>query len=127
MLLSFVATSCAQIETPVVLQLEWTAVGDDGNVGRAESYDFRITKDSTLFYTSWDSLQQISQTIVPMPAGTLEIFVTTLSLENDTQYFISVKVGDDSGNISLPSNVATLDVPDLIPPGTILNLKINLQ
>ena len=100
--------------------LNWTAVGDDGFEGIAQSY---IIKIDTLEITNgnWDNLPEYEQNIIPQESGTPESFIIT-GLESSTNYFAAIKVLDDFQNLSNLSNVVnaiTSEIPDTIPPAAI--------
>jgi hypothetical protein len=99
--------------------LLWTAPGDDGMVGRATRYDLRyksvnIAGTDTLGW--WNAAGAIS-TPIPAAAGVVDSAVVT-GLGNGAYYFVIVAV-DDAGNRSNFSNVAILDLLDVIKPAPI--------
>ncbi|MEA3307517.1 MAG: fibronectin type III domain-containing protein [Elusimicrobiota bacterium] len=84
--------------------LEWTAPGDDGNEGTAESYDLRYsTAGQILSDTDFNNAIQAQDEPVPSIAGSTETF-TLIGLTPDTTYYFAIKTEDEAGNISDLSN-----------------------
>jgi hypothetical protein len=91
--------------TPSSVELGWTAVGDDGNSGRAAAYDVRYsTADIT--EARWASARQVVGEPAPQPAGFRET-LTVSGLPAGTTLYFAVKVLDEEGNPSGLSNVAS--------------------
>ena len=107
--------------------LNWTAPGDDGNVGTASSYEIRY---ATFPITSSNFFSATSITSPPLPqiAGTAES-ITIGSLLSQTTYYAAIKTTDDVGNVSSISNIAAFTtaapppVPDTTPP-IISNIQV---
>jgi PKD repeat protein len=91
------------------LQLAWTAVGDDGLVGTATSYDVRMST-APINDSNFSSAQSLSGRPVPKVAGSAES-MTVFGLQPDTTYYFAIKVTDDSGNVSPLSHVLTVHTP----------------
>jgi len=95
------------------ITLRWTAPGDDGNFGRAVSYDIRY---STTIYESdadfgsgtnvpyYDELTSNS----PRSSGSPQK-VHVGGLNASTVYYFALKTTDDAGNTSHMSNIAWTD------------------
>jgi len=100
-----ITTLTATALTAREIRLNWTAVGDDGNVGTASSYDIRY---STAVITSanFSSANQASNPPTPKINGSSETF-TISGLSGDTTYYFAIKAIDESGNSSLLSNVVS--------------------
>ncbi|HET9325283.1 MAG TPA: S8 family serine peptidase [Candidatus Eisenbacteria bacterium] len=85
--------------------LAWTATGDDGNTGRASSYEIRY---STSPITDLASFQ--AGTLVPgpdpQPSGSSET-VEVAGLSFNTAYYFALRARDEFGNAGALSNVAT--------------------
>lgn len=81
--------------------MQWTATGDDGNVGTATTYDLRYSSNP-LNTSNWDSATQVTGEPVPSVAGTTEIF-TVNGLSKGYIYF-AIKAIDEAGNTSVLSN-----------------------
>ena len=104
-------------------QLNWTAPGDDGNIGTSSYYIIKVhTEDIT--ESNWEVIDEYEQSIIPQEAGNEEV-LSIVDLEPLTDYYVGIKAIDESENISLLSNIAqstTTDIPDEIPPSTINDL-----
>ena len=108
------------------VQLDWTAVGDDGNaVGTAaSSYDVRYSTSSIDDDSDFGAATPITVG-VPSPPGTqgsAESFVVN-GLDPDTQYHFAMKVADEVNNSSPLSNGASATTDDNTPPATISDLS----
>ena len=95
------------------MRLTWTATGDDGNTGRATSYEIRYST-SPITEANFGSA-----TLVPGPdprtAGTAESFDVT-GLVFSTSYYFAIRAFDEFNNPGGLSNVATgttLGAPDI--------------
>lgn len=88
------------------IDLEWTAPGDDINIGTAASYDVRY---STALITeiNWDTAMEMIGEPAPSVAGSLES-MTVSGLSADTTYYFAIKTSDEAQNISDLSNVPSL-------------------
>lgn len=92
------------------IKLQWTATGNDGNIGEALSYDIRysfhpIVNDSTYF-----SSERLFNNLYPSSAGSTDSLYLNVGdlidyANNDTVYF-SIKAEDANQNRSLISNSA---------------------
>ena len=90
--------------THSTMSLLWTAVGDDGLVGQAATYDLRYST-SPIDEASFDSATS-AITPVPGPSGSTET-ATITGLSHSTLYYVALKVLDNVGNSSGLSNVAS--------------------
>ncbi|MGF1467574.1 MAG: fibronectin type III domain-containing protein [Sandaracinaceae bacterium] len=91
--------------------LTWTAVGDDADVGQAQTYDVRYAAGACPFDV--DTATEVEGEPSPQPAGRSEEF-TARGLAPDASYCLAVIVIDDVGQASPPSNM----VPVTLPPST---------
>ena len=91
------------------IELNWTAPGDDGGVGKADLYDLRVATWPITPTNFWFATELLGVPR-PSPAGSRESY-TVLGLESGTVYFFAIKSRDDAGNWSSLSNVVS--VPDL--------------
>ncbi len=108
------------------ITLEWTAVGDDGMLGRASQYDLRYSSDSTLL-VAWDSALVVTGEPIPKPSGELESFsVGVVGLISGVKYYFAIKVGDEVSNWSTISNIASFTINDNIPPNAVTTLIIKV-
>jgi hypothetical protein len=91
---------------PNELGVFWTAPGDDGSVGTADSYDLRI---ATFNITEQNFAAAIPANDPPNPAvaGTPQTYWFT-GLSPSTQYRVALKTRDDAGLWSPLSNVLTV-------------------
>lgn len=127
----------AQSQTPTVT-LEWTAPGDDGNIGTASFYEMRrsTTKPDTTSVatmdTWWSGATTIPNLPVPLVAGTKQSLIVVGLNWATTYYFVMRSTDDglpqDDGvarrNTSGYSNVATKvlgPAPDTTPPSRIVD------
>lgn len=119
--------------TETSILLSWTAPGDDGNTGTAQSYDVRYSK-SAITDSNWSSATQVSGEPSPKAAGGSES-ITVSGLSSGTTYYFVLKTKDESNNESTLSNVPSLSTitpsstnqerfGDVTPPGKILDLTI---
>jgi len=106
------------------LQLNWTASGDDGDIGTASYYIIKVHTEP-INDSNWETLAEYEQNLVPLDAGNEES-LTVIDLEPVTEYFVGIKAADEAENISQLSNIAqasTTDIPDEIPPSSITDLQ----
>ena len=101
------------------VELTWTAPGDDGSEGTAMEYDMRIVADLPSGY-DWEDGSPLQDVPMPGSAGVLET-LRVEDLGNGTAYAFAVRTRDEV-RWSGWSNVAQIETPDLIPPGTVTNL-----
>ncbi len=88
------------------IELSWTATGDDGSTGTADSYDIRYAASPITNDTEFDAAMQVEGEPDPQSSGTPESFVVT-GLGFSTTYHFAMKVSDESFNISDLSNPAS--------------------
>lgn len=89
--------------------LTWKAVGNDGfNHGtRATQYDIRYNT-VTINDANWATSTQATNEPYPDFTGAMEGY-EVLGLNDDAPYFFAMKVGDQAGNWSPISNVASIN------------------
>jgi hypothetical protein len=85
--------------------LSWTATGDDGTTGRASFYDLRYAT-APITDTTWDVATRAQGELGPRPAGAAESSIVS-GLDPGTTYYFALKVRDEMGNESAPSDVAS--------------------
>ncbi len=103
--------------------LSWTAPGDDGNTGTAESYEIRYAT-TIIDETNWGSATLLSDPPTPAVAGTQQQYTVT-GLSSDVQYYFGIKTTDDADNQSQISNIVDLTLgDDTTAPETIDNLTV---
>jgi len=88
---------------PTSITLSWTAPGDDGNMGQADSYTVKYST-SPITLATWASATTVSQNITPKEAGGDET-ITITGLQKNRRYFFAVRAEDEEGNISGLSNI----------------------
>ncbi len=86
--------------------LAWTASGDNGIIGQADSYIVKIN-NRKITPSNWNSSTTLSSPPVPGASGWDEMMTVT-NLDTDTQYFFAIRSMDAAGNLSGISNVAIL-------------------
>lgn len=116
-----IANLDARSPTSRSVALVFTAPGDDGDEGRAAAYDVRYdTKPFTP--EDWDDLDQMEGEPDPLAAGDIETF-RVLGLLGASDYYFAIKTGDESGNWSEVSNVASATtLSELTPPAAVSDL-----
>jgi hypothetical protein len=98
-------------------KLNWTAPGDDGQIGQALLYDLRFLNEP-IDGDNWDSANQLTEAPLPAQAGTveevvLEGFPFNLPVDGMTYYF-ALQTRDEAGNLSAISNIAELSYKEEI-------------
>jgi len=85
--------------------LEWTAPGDDGNVGRASAYVVRTSTYPILTEQDWKGSSSKPGEPAPSPAGTRERMVIR-NLVSANYVYVAMRSSDDFFNISPLGNCA---------------------
>jgi hypothetical protein len=102
-----------------VVVLRWTAPGDDGMTGRADSYDLRRSETSP-FTTSmdswWNAALPVGAVPPPVDPGTRQSFEVA-NLDSGKVYYFVIRTVDEAGNWSSYSNVAIKST--IIVPGAL--------
>lgn len=99
-------TDLAAAAAALGIELTWTATGDDGSTGTADSYDIRYSTSPITNDTEFDAATQAIGEPAPQPAGSSESFTVT-GLDFDETYHFAMKVHDESFNVSDISNPAS--------------------
>lgn len=124
-LLSLLAPITALAQGADSLRLEWTAPGDDGNVGTAASYEVRMSP-SPISAGNWGSASVVAGPPQPQSAGSRQ-GVWVRGLTRGTTYYFAIKTTDDAGNVAPISNVVRwdwiLDTAPPAPPGSVRGKK----
>ncbi|XP_004639339.1 calcium-activated chloride channel regulator 1 [Octodon degus] len=124
-----------------VINLTWTAPGDDYDYGHASKYIIRISTSILDLRDKFNDSVQVSTTdLIPKEANSEEIFMLqpeNITFENGTDLFIAIKAVDKANLESELSNIARVSLfipptpetpsPDVIPvpcPGISLNSTI---
>ncbi len=102
--------------------MNWTAPGDDGNVGRAASYEMRYSENPIAAdtVTWWASATSIGAMPPPFPSGSRETFVVVGLATGKTFYFV-IRASDEVPNVSGFSNVAVKQTTGSVPLATPAN------
>lgn len=85
------------------VRLNWTAPGDDGDIGTAERYDLRRAL-TPIDDRSFEAADRVADVPDPGEAGANEAIDVT-GLTSRTVYYFAQKSVDNAGNASLLSNV----------------------
>src|SRR3989339_2094934 len=88
------------------ITLTWTAVGDDGTTGTANSYDIRYRAGSVITSSNFASATPVTGVPSPQAAGGSET-LTVSNLTANTTYYFAIKIADEVPNTSVLSNVVT--------------------
>lgn len=114
----------ATVRSDTSIALRWTATGDDGNSGRAKSYEVRHHSE-TITEANWDDAVRVVGEPFPQVSGATDSMVV-YDLTPDTQYYLAMKVSDGfpTANFSGLSNVVTARTIDTIAPTTIEDLHV---
>lgn len=120
-------TGCTQAQAATVTMTRtWTAPGDDDTVGTAALYDLRFTTDTTLPFQCWPEVEscwsEIDGEPIPDTAGSIQRMTFTVDLLSGVDYYFAIKAADEVGNWSDRSNLVLVNIPDTVPPNTIVNL-----
>ncbi|HET9950526.1 MAG TPA: hypothetical protein VFS09_01900 [Candidatus Eisenbacteria bacterium] len=112
--------------TGVSATLLWTAPGDDGLSGRATRYDIRYSPNAisgTDTLSWWNGATVVNTSgKVPVASGQLDSMVVT-GLTSGVRYYAIVRTADEVPNWSPYSNVAVIDLRDVLPPARIADLR----
>jgi len=88
------------------ITLQWTAPGDDGWVGRANSYDIRYSR-SPITSSNFSSATKLNLAMLPGVSGSTDR-LSIFGLQQETAYYFAVRTKDEAGNWSKVSNIAYL-------------------
>lgn len=125
------------------ITLDWTATGDDGNVGTAASQEIRwsasrpdttgmatwlaaggaIGSMPSALRTWWNGATRVTGMPAPRVAGTAETFDVTGPFTTGQTYYFILQVCDETPNC-VGSNLASKFLPDITPPSRILDLRV---
>ncbi|XP_006169768.1 calcium-activated chloride channel regulator 1 [Tupaia chinensis] len=124
----------AKLEESNLINLTWTAPGDDYDHGTARKYIIRINNNILDLRDKFDDSLQVSTTdLIPQEANSEEVFVfkpENITFENGTDLFIAIQAIDKVDLKSEISNIArvSLFIPPQTPPVTSVpgpNIHIN--
>lgn len=117
----------AQAQVPSVT-LDWTAPGDDGNVGTATTYQMRwsTTRPDTTSATAMDSWWAAATAVTNLPApqvsGTRQSVTVSGPFPAGFTYYFVMRAADEVPNWSGYSNIAVRTVADTTPPSRVIDL-----
>jgi parallel beta-helix repeat protein len=107
------------------VDLSWTAPGDDGNTGTANSYEVRRAANPIVDETTWNAAVPVSG-IIPTPqvAGMPET-ITVIGLTPGAQFFFAVRALDEALNqgavsTNSPGAVAHIVCGQVVTENTLL-------
>ena len=121
------APAGAQTSADSSVVLQWTAPGDDGNVGRATTYALRyrttnVSGTDTL--TWWNAATAVSGLPAPSTAGATDS-MRVRGLTPLTTYYFILRAADEVPNWSGYSNIAVKTTGgDNTPPSAVADLTI---
>jgi hypothetical protein len=137
MLLLMVLTVCTMPPKTEAVTLQWTAVGDDGQIGAADHYVIAWSQDSVAI-AAWacdpgwcdpggtSPVNFIIGDSLPagVTAGTpLMVTLPDGMFPSGAVVFFSAKAFDDAGNASSLGNICRKVIPDTIRPAAIMDLR----
>jgi hypothetical protein len=86
-----------------IVNLTWTAPGDDFRTGKASTYEFRYSLQP-LTAENWSQATRIVTNLVPATAGTTQS-LRVMGLPANQRYYFGVKTADETPNWSPISNI----------------------
>ena len=105
------ASSGTSSEPGAGVELTWTAPGNDGMTGFADSYDIRYSTDGPIDdSTAFANAEQVSGEPVPDTAGTTQSY-TVEGLSFETEVHFAIRATDIAGNSSDVSNSPSFTTP----------------
>ena len=112
------------------ITLDWTAPGDDGNVGTASSYEMRWstslpdTANAAAMNAWWTAATPVAAMPTPTLAGSSQSKVVPGPFTTGATYYFVMRACDEVPNCSAFSNVASKFLPDSTPPARIIDLRV---
>jgi hypothetical protein len=105
--------------SPGSINLNWTAPGDDGGVGRATSYEMRFHEENLGPIDNelkWNQAILASGEPIPSPTGLIDS-MTIQGLSFGARYYFCLRTFDETGNQSPLSNSLSIAAGDTSAPG----------
>ncbi|MCK5038641.1 MAG: S8 family serine peptidase, partial [Thermoplasmata archaeon] len=108
------------------ISLEWTASGDDGMSGTAESFELRYSTSDITTQGEFDAASIYTQTWEPEVGGTIMNYTLTMPAPSTNYYFslVAIDAAGNSGPISAPASLAMSQGSDVISPEQITDLAV---
>ncbi|XP_068950663.1 calcium-activated chloride channel regulator 1-like [Petaurus breviceps papuanus] len=106
------------------INMTWTAPGDDYDMGQAQQYIIRMSKEILQLRENFNTALQVNTTdLIPNAANSKEVFVfkpENFTLENGTTIFLAIKAVDKANLTSPLSNIAraSLFIPSAEDPSS---------
>lgn len=134
-ILVILLSSMAFAQDSASVDLNWTAPGDDGNVGTAFVYVVRYSVDDSLkLINDWENCTFVSGPPTPDIAGTAQVFSFIVpEVPSSSVVYVAIKTADETfanpnvtTNWSGLSNIARFTAADIIPPAAIEDLRITI-
>ena len=120
-------TAAAQTSADSTITLQWTATGDDGQVGTATSYDLRyrtVGISGTDTTSWWNAATRVTGLPVPHASGTPDS-MRVRGLTPLTTYYFLIRVADEVPNWSGYSNLTVRATSgDQTAPAAIADLTV---
>ncbi|HET9252917.1 MAG TPA: fibronectin type III domain-containing protein [Candidatus Eisenbacteria bacterium] len=124
------APAAAQTSADSSVVLLWTAPGDDGNVGRAATYQMRYRTSNvsgTDTLTWWNAATPVTGLPTPSIAGATDS-MRVRGLTPLTTYYFIIRTADEVPNWSAFSNIAVKTTSgDLTAPAAVADLTVTGQ
>lgn len=96
------------------IKLQWTAPGDDLNVGTAHEYDLRYST-GWISNSNWDLATPTDGEPIPLPAGRLQSCCIA-GLTTGVKYYVAIKTADEVYNWSPLSRIFSYTAQDYSYP-----------
>ena len=103
--------------TPGTIVLNWTAVGDDGNIGTATSYLVRYSTSIINDETTWNAATPVTSGIPTPKVAEWSENMTVGGLIPDVKYYFAVRARDDMLILGALSNSSSAVAPSPAPQG----------
>ncbi|XP_066480671.1 calcium-activated chloride channel regulator 1-like [Tiliqua scincoides] len=125
------------IDDAEAFHLSWTAPGNDYDVGTAERYEIKMSKNPLeLRNATFQSAISVNTSgLTPAPAGTKQSFQfkpENFTKENDTMIYFAIRAIDNSNNVGEVSYIATAvlrksPLPTTLPLSTTATRQSDLE
>ncbi len=97
---------------PISIEIQWTATGDDANVGKALYYEIRYL-NTQITDANWETAVKVQNVPLTETAGTKQSMII-IGLKPLTNYFISIRATDKQKNTSELSNIVSAKTIELL-------------